>query len=190
MQDARVYLGLVRERGKKGLPLTRVYRQLYNRDLYLIAYGKIYRNAGATTQGTTEETVDAMSLVLRSLNAITKEATVMAMILGRSSPDPRLGTPVELRGGHPGGLLDLSGIGKTLACERITAKQAPPALLQIEPARSCRNEHVMDARMLRQPGARLQTRVTAEIVADDEQVSARIVGLDVGEQSNIALGIA
>ncbi len=43
MQDARVYLGLVRERGKKGLPLKRVYRQLYNRDLYLIAYGKIYR---------------------------------------------------------------------------------------------------------------------------------------------------
>jgi group II intron reverse transcriptase/maturase len=62
MQDARIYLGLVRERGKKGLPLTRVYRQLYNRDLYLIAYGKIYRNAGATTQGPTEETVDAMSL--------------------------------------------------------------------------------------------------------------------------------
>jgi group II intron reverse transcriptase/maturase len=62
MQDARVYLGLVRERGKKGLPIKRVYRQLFNRDLYLIAYGKIYRNAGATTQGTTEETVDAMSL--------------------------------------------------------------------------------------------------------------------------------
>jgi len=30
--------------------------------LYLSAYGKIYRNAGATTQGTTEETVDTMSL--------------------------------------------------------------------------------------------------------------------------------
>ena len=62
MQDARVYLGLVRERGKKGLPLKRVYRQLFNRDLYLIAYGKIYRNQGAMTQGTTEETVDSMSL--------------------------------------------------------------------------------------------------------------------------------
>jgi group II intron reverse transcriptase/maturase len=62
MQDARVYLGLVRERGKKRLPLKRVYRQLYNRDLYLIAYGKISRNAGAMTQGATEETIDAMSL--------------------------------------------------------------------------------------------------------------------------------
>jgi retron-type reverse transcriptase len=62
MQDARVYLGLVRERGQKGLLLTRVYRPLYKRDWYLIADGKIYRNAGATTQGTTEEPVAAMSL--------------------------------------------------------------------------------------------------------------------------------
>ncbi len=62
MQDARVYLELVRERGKKGLPLERVYRQLFTRELYLIAYGKLYRNDGATTKGSTEETVDNMSL--------------------------------------------------------------------------------------------------------------------------------
>src|SRR5713226_8581051 len=62
MQDARVYLGLVRERGQKGLPLERVYRQLFNREVYLIAYGKLYRNDGATTKGSTEETVDGMSL--------------------------------------------------------------------------------------------------------------------------------
>jgi group II intron reverse transcriptase/maturase len=62
MQDTNVYLGLLRERGKKGLPLTRVYRQLFNSKLYLSAYGKIYRNAGAMTPGVTEETVDAMSL--------------------------------------------------------------------------------------------------------------------------------
>ena len=48
MQDARVYLELVRERGQKGLPLERVYRQLFNRELYLIAYGKLYRNNGCT----------------------------------------------------------------------------------------------------------------------------------------------
>lgn len=43
MQDTNVYLGLLRERGKKGLPLTRVYRQLFNPKLYLTAYGKIYQ---------------------------------------------------------------------------------------------------------------------------------------------------
>jgi hypothetical protein len=41
MQDANVYLELVHERGKRGLPLERVYRQLFNRNLYLKAYGKI-----------------------------------------------------------------------------------------------------------------------------------------------------
>jgi hypothetical protein len=62
MQTTNTYLGLLRERGKRGLPLKRVYRQLFNKRLYLTAYGKIYRNAGATTKGINEETVDAMSL--------------------------------------------------------------------------------------------------------------------------------
>src|SRR5882757_6045041 len=62
MQETNIYLELLHERGKKGLPLERVYRQLYNKKLYLAAYGKIYRNAGAMTPGVTEETVDSMSL--------------------------------------------------------------------------------------------------------------------------------
>lgn len=62
MQGAETYLELIRERGKKGLPLERVYRQLFNPNLYLKAYGKIYRNDGAMTQGSTKETVDGMSL--------------------------------------------------------------------------------------------------------------------------------
>jgi retron-type reverse transcriptase len=62
LQTTETLLGLLRERGKRGLPLKRVYRQLYNLHLYLTAYGRIYRNAGAMTPGVTEETVDAMSL--------------------------------------------------------------------------------------------------------------------------------
>ncbi len=62
MQSTKVYLELIHERGKKGLPLERVYRQLFNRELYLTAYGKIYRNAGAMTHGVTDETPDGMSL--------------------------------------------------------------------------------------------------------------------------------
>jgi len=75
MQEARVYLELVRERGKKRLPLTRVYRQLFNREWYLIAYGKIYRNKGAMTQGATPETVDRMSLakIDAIINALRQE---------------------------------------------------------------------------------------------------------------------
>src|SRR5437773_6219052 len=62
MRTSDTILGLLRERGSKGLPLERVYRLLYNPDLYLRAYGKIYRNHGAMTKGTTNETVDGMSL--------------------------------------------------------------------------------------------------------------------------------
>ncbi len=61
MQDARTVLAIMQERGKKGLPLGRVYRHLFNRELYLMAYGRIYRNAGAMTPGSTPETVDEMS---------------------------------------------------------------------------------------------------------------------------------
>lgn len=70
MQDPKVYLELVRERGSKGLPLERVYRQLFNKDMYLKAYGKIYRNNGAMTHGVTDETPDGMSL--EKIDAIIK----------------------------------------------------------------------------------------------------------------------
>jgi group II intron reverse transcriptase/maturase len=63
MRDAETVLGIIHERGKQGLPLEDVYRQLYNPNLYLLAYGRIYHNKGAMTPGATEETVDGMSRV-------------------------------------------------------------------------------------------------------------------------------
>lgn len=62
MRNAETILIIIRERGKRGLPLEGVYRLLYNPDLYLRAYGKLYPNRGAMTKGATEETVDGMSL--------------------------------------------------------------------------------------------------------------------------------
>ena len=112
------------------------------------------------------------------------------MVLGWPSPDPGLGAPIELLGRDAGGLFDLLGIGKTLPGERIAAEEPPPAFLQIEPACSRRNEDVVNARMPLQPGARLQTGMTAEIVTDDEEVSLGIVGFDVGEQCNVAFRVA
>jgi group II intron reverse transcriptase/maturase len=61
MRNADTTLAIIQERGKRGLDLEDVYRQLYNPDLYLRAYGRIYKNAGAMTEGVTEETVDGMS---------------------------------------------------------------------------------------------------------------------------------
>src|SRR5215470_13617866 len=61
MQTAEVVLGVLRERGRKGLPCEQLYRQMFNRDLYFQAYGKIYSNQGAMTPGASEETADGMS---------------------------------------------------------------------------------------------------------------------------------
>jgi group II intron reverse transcriptase/maturase len=62
MRSADTILGLIRDRGRRGLPLERVYRLLYNRDLYQLAYGKLARNHGALTPGATAETADGTSL--------------------------------------------------------------------------------------------------------------------------------
>jgi group II intron reverse transcriptase/maturase len=62
MRDANTVLGIIQERGQRGVALEDVYRQLFNPDLYVRAYGKIYRNTGAMTPGTTTETVDGMAL--------------------------------------------------------------------------------------------------------------------------------
>jgi hypothetical protein len=62
MRKAKTLWGIIRERGRRRLPLEGIYRLLYNRNLYLRAYGKLYRNAGAMTPGATPETVDGMSL--------------------------------------------------------------------------------------------------------------------------------
>ncbi len=61
MQDAETVLAVLRERGRKGLPCNELYRQMFNKSLYLLAYGNIYSNQGAMTPGTCNETADGMS---------------------------------------------------------------------------------------------------------------------------------
>ena len=62
MQSAETVLSVLRERGRRGLPLEELYRQLFNPQLYLLAYGRIYANKGAMTPGASGETADGMSL--------------------------------------------------------------------------------------------------------------------------------
>jgi hypothetical protein len=61
VQRAATLLHIIRERGKQGQPLRRVYPLLYNPELYLCAYARLYGNQGATTPGATPETVDGMN---------------------------------------------------------------------------------------------------------------------------------
>ena len=71
MRKAEAVLEVLQKRGETKLPVERLYRQLYKTDHYLKAYAKIYSNKGATTPGTTEETVDGMSL--KRIDKITKK---------------------------------------------------------------------------------------------------------------------
>ena len=75
MQKAETVLGVLRERGRKGLPLDELYRQLFNPQLYLLAYGRIYSNHGAMTPGATQETADGMSWgkISRIIDAVRHE---------------------------------------------------------------------------------------------------------------------
>lgn len=63
MLSADKYLQVIQDRGKRCLPLKRVYRNMRRRGLFLKAYAKIYANAGATTLGTDpQDTIQGMSL--------------------------------------------------------------------------------------------------------------------------------
>src|SRR5712691_13566 len=75
MQNAETVLGVLRDRGGRGLPCDELYRQLYNPQMYEIAYGRIYSNKGAMTAGVDGETADGMSLdkIGRIIDAVRHE---------------------------------------------------------------------------------------------------------------------
>src|SRR6266508_6982036 len=75
MKSAETVLDVLRERGRRGLPLDELYRQLFNPQLYLLAYGRIYSNKGAMTPGADAETADGMTLgkIERIIDALRHE---------------------------------------------------------------------------------------------------------------------
>jgi group II intron reverse transcriptase/maturase len=74
MAQNQKFLDVVHKLGTKGYPLTGVYRRIQDKELFLMAYGKLYANQGATTAGTDpKDTVDGMSMerieeILRQLH--------------------------------------------------------------------------------------------------------------------------
>jgi len=97
MQEAEVVLSVLRERGRRGLPLTQLYRQMFNKGLYLLAYGNIYSNQGAMTPGASAETADGMSE--GKIEQIAGADAVRALPV-RTGP-PRLHTEEEREASSP-----------------------------------------------------------------------------------------
>ena len=75
MQSAETVLDVLRERGRRGLPIEGIYRQLFHPQLYLLAYGRIYSNKGAMTPGPDAETADGMTMakIERIIDAVRHE---------------------------------------------------------------------------------------------------------------------
>ena len=61
--DNHKLIDIVHKCSYKGFPLEGVYRRIQDRELFLIAYGNLYSNDGATTPGVNpEDSADGMSL--------------------------------------------------------------------------------------------------------------------------------
>ena len=99
MRDAETVLNIIRERGRRGLPLERLYRQLFNKELFLLAYGRIYANKGSMTPGVGSETVDGMSQakIEAIIDALRHERY-------RWKPTKRIYIPKKNKGKRPLGL--------------------------------------------------------------------------------------
>ena len=99
MQSAETVVGILRARGRRGLPCNELYRQLFNPALFLMAYGRVYANDGAMTPGATAETADGMSLakIGRIIDALRHERY-------RFQPAKRVYIPKKNGGERPLGL--------------------------------------------------------------------------------------
>jgi group II intron reverse transcriptase/maturase len=99
MQSAETVTGILRARGRRGLPCDELYRQLFNPALFLMAWGRIYANKGAMTAGINAETADGMSLakIGRIIDALRHERY-------RFQPVKRVHIPKKSGGTRPLGL--------------------------------------------------------------------------------------
>lgn len=63
MANNQNYLDIVHKLSRKGYALRDVYRNIQNRELFLLAYGRLYAHEGAMTSGVdAKDTIDGMSL--------------------------------------------------------------------------------------------------------------------------------
>jgi retron-type reverse transcriptase len=99
MQNAETVLGVLKNRGRRRLPVDELYRQLFNPALYLLAYGRIYANKGALTPGVDKQTADGMSV-----SVITRIIEDMRQERYRFTPVRRVHIPKKKGGTRPLGI--------------------------------------------------------------------------------------
>lgn len=101
MQNANQILQALRKLGIQQRPLTRIYRMLFSEELYLIAYNKLYRNKGALTPGSANDTIDGMNYArIRSIIDDLRHERL------RFRPSRRIQIPKKTKGTRPLGMPD------------------------------------------------------------------------------------
>src|SRR5262249_39387129 len=132
----------------------------------------------------------AVVLVLQSSKAVDETATQHAACWRWASPDPGFGPGVEVVGRHSCRQIDLLGVGKGLASERLATEEPPPTFLQVQPAGPRRERDGVHAGMLCQPLLDRPTRMAGEIVADQVQLARGIGGVQQREELEVGDGVA
>src|SRR5258708_32868005 len=131
-----------------------------------------------------------MRVVLHSSKAVDKAATKVAVWARGTAPDPGVGAGSELHRRQAGGQLELLGVGEGLPGECFAAEAAPPAFLQIAPARAGRDGDRMRPWMGHQPVLDRPTGVAGELVADHVELPRRIGLVERLQQLQVAGGSA
>jgi hypothetical protein len=111
------------------------------------------------------------------------------MGLGWASPDPGCSMTIQVLGGDPGDIGNVVVIGQGLPGKGVAPEDAPPALNQIQPSRSHRDEGMLDPGMSIQPLPDRTTGVAGEVVGNQREISVRVGPVQRLEQIEIAAGI-
>jgi group II intron reverse transcriptase/maturase len=76
MQSSEIVLyNLSKQARKEGYLFDRLYRNLYNKEFYIKAYAKIYRNEGSATKGIDDDTADGFGekVIEKTIEALKEE---------------------------------------------------------------------------------------------------------------------
>ena len=119
------------------------------------------------------------------ISALALGSGAQATVVGRLSS---LGTNLLIvrpaqRGS--GGVVDLPTVSERLTGEGFLAEQAPPRLLEGEPAGALGNEHLLDAWVGGEPARDGWALVAGEVVGDEVQVAIGVGRIDRIEQLEV-----
>ena len=105
-------------------------------------------------------------LVLRSSKVVHKRTPPMPRRFGGTPPNPRTGFAVQLPGCDPRRLVDLVAVREALPGEGLSPEYTPPALDEVEPGRSLRDESVFHPWVPFEPPPYQDAVVDLQIVGD------------------------